>query len=282
MIRGSDAAGRDEGADDERGGNDERRGKDEHRDGDGGDDTSDRREDAFEPANPIAADSEPADSVSDRDGDSAEPSPRTDDRLSIPLETIAVLNWLGEIGVDGVESRLRGVSTDDLTVETQRVKIGYAGPETILDQFGVEDRAGARVPVQKPFSGTVLVLFPVESANRAASLMLRRAVEDAESVVSTEMGRDALTELCNVMANGFVDEWAELFDTPIDTGAPVAVQNPEMTLLHHIFSVSDVGLYLTSRLRLAADDIDVTVFVFPGEERFVTEISQFRPDVIDR
>ncbi|MFC4447505.1 hypothetical protein [Halorussus aquaticus] len=108
MIRGSDAAGRDEGADDERGGNDERRGKDEHRDGDGGDDTSDRREDAFEPANPIAADSEPADSVSDRDGDSAEPSPRTDDRLSIPLETIAVLNWLGEIGVDGVESRLRG------------------------------------------------------------------------------------------------------------------------------------------------------------------------------
>ncbi|WP_137284693.1 chemotaxis protein CheC [Halorussus salinisoli] len=262
MMRGEDAADRDG-----------------HEDHDG-------REDKFEPAEPIDADRErgtPTDRTdASSDVDATEPMPRTDDRLSIPLETIAVLNWLGEVGVDGVESRLRKVAADDLTVETEQVKIGYAGPETILDQFGVEDRAGARVRMREPFSGTILVLFPVRSANRAASLMLQRAVEDAESVVSTEMGRDALTELCNVMANGFVDEWAETFDTPIDTGPPVAVQNPQMTLIHHIFSVSDVGLYLTSRFRIASDDIDATIFVFPGEAEFVTKISQVSPEVVDR
>lgn len=234
--------------------------------------TSDDAGDEFEPATPVAA---------DRSGatDSAGPS---DDRLCIPLETISVLNWLGAVGVDGVEARLRQVGADDLTVETEQVKIGYARQEALLDQFGVEDHAGARVRMRKPVSGTVLVLFPVKSASRAASLMLQRGVEDAESVVSTPMGRDALTELCNVMANGFVDEWAETFDTPIDTDAPVAVQNPEMALINHVFSVSDVGLYLTSRFHVVADDIDATIFVFPGEAEFITKLSQLDLGVIYR
>ncbi|PSQ50420.1 hypothetical protein BRD15_01705 [Halobacteriales archaeon SW_6_65_15] len=105
----------------------------------------------------------------------------TDDegRLLIPLETLSVLNWLGELGVDGIESRLGGVVADDLTVRAERVKIGYAGPETSLSQFGAEDRAGARVRLKKPFPGTVLVSFPVKSANRAASLMLERAMDES-------------------------------------------------------------------------------------------------------
>lgn len=211
-----------------------------------------------------------------------ETTPLTDDdgRLLIPLETLGVLNWLGETGLDGVESRVGRVLADDPTVHAEQVKIDYLGPETAFTRFGVEDRAGARVLLRKPFAGTVLVLFPIKSANKAASLMLERAVDDVESVVTTEMGRDALTELCNMMANGFVDEWATLFDTPIDTGAPVAVQNPELTMLHRIFSGSDSGLFLTSRLRIAEYDIDATIFVFPGDEQFVTKISQVDPGVI--
>ena len=213
-----------------------------------------------------------------------ETDPLTDDqgRRLIPLETIEVLNWLGEVGVDGVESRLGRVAADEPSVRTEQVKLGHAGPNTIRTQFGVEDRAGARVSLQKPFTGTVLVLFPIKSANEAASLMLERAVDDVESVVSTEMGRDALTELCNVMANGFVDEWATVFDTPFDTGAPVAVQNPELIHIRHISAVSELGLYLTSRIRIVEHDIDGTIFVFPGEDRFVTKISQLSPSVIER
>jgi chemotaxis protein CheC len=239
------------------------------------------RDDEFEPAEPIDA---PADSTDTDDSPShADSLPRTDDdRLWIPLDTIAVLNWLGDVGVDGVEDRLGKVLADDLTVETEQVRIDHAESEVVLSRFGAEDRAGARVPLRKPFAGHVLVLFPVKSANAAASLMLERAVEDVESVVSTEMGRDALTELCNMMANGFVDEWATVFDTPFDTGAPVAVQNPEMTLLHRIFSAAEIGLYLTARLRIEEYDVDATVFVFPSEAEFVTRLSQVGPEVIDR
>lgn len=213
-----------------------------------------------------------------------ETTPLTDseERLLMPLETLAVLDWLGEIGVEGVETRLGQVLTDELTVRAEQIKIGYAGPETSLSRFAAEDRAGARVPVESPFTGTALVMFPVKSANEAASLMLKRAVDDAESVVSTEMGRDALTELCNMMANGFVDEWASVFDTPFTTGPPVAVQNPEMTLINRIFSRSEVGLYLRSSVQIPEYGIDATLFVLPGDEQFVSKISQVDPGVIDR
>ncbi|UPW01274.1 chemotaxis protein CheC [Halorussus gelatinilyticus] len=265
------------------------------------DDATDRDpSDEFERANPI--DAEPSGSRAEASGSHVETSgshtessgshaeasapsaedAASDDRLAIPVETIAVLNWLGDIGVDGVESRLNKVPVGDLSARTEHVKIGYAGAETVGDQFGVADRAGARVHLREPFAGTVLVLFPVKSANRAASLMLQSAVEDVESVVSTPMGRDALTELCNAMANGFVDEWAELFDTPIDTGPPVAVQNPELTLVQRIASVADVGLYLAARLRIPEHDVEASVFVFPGDEAFVRELSKLDLDVIDR
>ena len=200
-------------------------------------------------------------------------------RLALPLETLAVLNWLGDVGIDGVEGRFEQVVGDDLTVETEQVKIGYAERETVPVQFGAGERAGARVPLSKPLTGNALVLFPMASANKAAALMLQRAVDDLSSV-STEMGRDALAELCNMMVNGFVDEWATVFETTIDTGSPIAVQDPERSLINRLLRHYDMGMYITSRLHIPEYDIDGVIYVFPGEEEFVTKISKVGIEVI--
>lgn len=207
------------------------------------------------------------------------PSSGDERRIALPLETVAVLNWLGDTGIDGVEGRFEQVLGDDLTVETEQVKIGYAERETIPVQFGTGERAGARVPLSKPLTGNALVLFPMESANKAAALMLQRAVDDLSSV-STEMGRDALAELCNMMVNGFVDEWATVFETTIDTGSPIAVQDPEGSLIDRLLKHYDMGMYITSRLRIPDYDIDGVIYVFPGEEEFVTKISRVGLEVI--
>ena len=219
------------------------------------------------------------------------PSARADDvearregtdvrQLSLPLETLAVLNWLGDSGLGGAEDRLNTVLDDDLTVQTEQVKIGYAEQETVSAQFGADEVAGARVLLSKPLVGNVLVVFPMESANKAAALMLQRAVEDLSSV-STEMGRDALTELCNMMANGFVDEWATLFETTIDTGSPVSVQAPERTLVRRILKQYELGLYITSRLTIPEYDLEGTVYVFPGRPEFVSKMSRVGLGVIE-
>ena len=214
------------------------------------------------------------------DGSNPVPTAATDDRLTVPLETLAVLNWLGDTAISGVESRINDVVDDDLTVTTEQVKIGYADTRTLDSQFHTDQRAGARVLLSKPLVGNVLVTFPMESANKAAALMLQRAVEDLSSV-STEMGRDALTELCNMMANGFVDEWATLFETTIDTGSPVAVQDPERTLVARILKQYEVGLFIRSRLRIPQHGIDATIYMFPGKEEFVTKLSEVGLGVIE-
>ena len=191
-----------------------------------------------------------------------------------------MLNWLGDRGVTGVEARLNDVLDDDLTATTEQVKVGYAEQRTVAGQFVAADRAGARVLLSEPLVGNVLVVFPMGSANKAAALMLRRAVEDLSSV-STEMGRDALTELCNMMANGFVDEWATLFDTTIDTGSPVPVQDPERTLVARILKQYGVGLFIRSRLHIPEYDVNATIYVFPGRREFVTKLSGVGLEVID-
>ena len=201
-------------------------------------------------------------------------------RLTIPLETLAVLNWLGDTGIDGVEDRLTGVLADELVVEADQVTVGYTAPETIPHQFDSTQCAGARVLVRKPFQGNALVLFPMDSANKAAALMLQRAVDDLASA-SVEMGRDALTELCNMMVNGFVDEWATLFETAIDTSSPVAIHDTVQTVVHRILKHYDLGLYLTTRLHIPEYNINGTIYIFPGEERFLTKISGVGLEVID-
>lgn len=224
------------------------------------------------------------DGATDRDGseDASEATTASsggERRLALPLETVAVLNWLGDTGIDGVEGRFSQVLGDELTVDTEQVKIGYAERETVPVQFETGERAGARVPLSKPLKGNALVLFPMESANKAAALMLQRAVDDLSSV-STEMGRDALAELCNMMVNGFVDEWATVFETTIDTGSPIAVQDPELSLISRLLKHYEMGMYITSRLRIPDYDIDGVIYVFPGEEEFVTKISKVGLEVI--
>lgn len=235
------------------------------------------------PTEQVMANNPRADSAATDDADRAHPAGVTaDDRLWMPVETLAVLNWLGERGVNGVDDRISHIAEEEVTVQTDHVTVNYAGPATIPAQFSVEDRAGARVQVEEPLTGKLVVLFPTKSANRAASLMLQKALDDGESLVTTEMGRDALTELCNMMANGFVDQWATVFDQNLDTGPPVAVQNPELTLLQRVVSDSEVGVFLTSRIRLPDQQITADIFVVPQAVEFITKLSQVDPSVIDR
>lgn len=201
-------------------------------------------------------------------------------QFTIPLETLAVLNWLGDSGIDGIEGRLNRVLEDDLTVTAEQVKVGYAERETVSTQFSTAEYAGARVRLSQPFKGNALVLFSIESANKAATLMLQRAVSDLSSV-STELGRDALTELCNMTVNAFVDEWATLFETPIDTGSPIAIQGTEQTLVRRILDEYSMGMYITSHLRIPDYGITGTIFLFPGEEQFITKISGVGLEVIE-
>jgi len=190
-------------------------------------------------------------------------------RLTVPLEKLATLNALGELGVEGVASRLQQLDDYDGTVESELVKSGVVTEETLRTRFDDAVRAGVRVRLPGAPYGYALALFPPGSANNAAALMLSDAVEDV-AAASTEMARSALTELGGYMINGFLDAWADTFGQRIDVGAPSAVHDSEQAVVWRtVQSGEDLGLYITARLRVPSRGIVAQVYLLPENETFV-------------
>jgi chemotaxis protein CheY-P-specific phosphatase CheC len=201
-------------------------------------------------------------------------------RLMIPLDDLAVLNALGELGIDGVADRLQQLDKYDASVESELVKAGYLSDATLRSRFGGAQRAGARVRLPGAPYGYALALFPTGSANNAAALMLSDAVEDV-SGASEEMARSALTELGGYMINGFLDAWADTFGQRIDVGAPSPVHNTEREILGRTVRTSDdLGLYITSRLRLPKHRIMAQVYLLPENETFVNILDRIDMDML--
>lgn len=201
-------------------------------------------------------------------------------RLMIPLDDLAVLNALGELGIDGVSDRLQQLDGYDATVEAELVKAGYLTDATLRSRFGTAPRAGARVRLPGAPYGHALALFPLGSANNAAALMLDDAVDDV-STASEEMARSALTELGGFMINGFLDTWADTFGQRIDVGAPSPVHAAEREVLGRVVQSSDdLGLYITSRLRLPERGILAQVYLLPENETFVDILDRIDMDML--
>jgi chemotaxis protein CheY-P-specific phosphatase CheC len=202
-------------------------------------------------------------------------------RLTVPLEKLATLNALGELGVDGVASRLRQLDDYDGTVETELVKSGVVTERTLRTRFEDDVRAGVRVRLPGAPYGYALALFPPGSANNAAALMLSDAVEDV-SEASTEMARSALTELGGYMINGFLDAWADTFEQRIDVGAPSAVHDSERAVVWRtVQSGEDLGLYITARLRIPASGIVAQVYLLPRNETFLDILARIDMEMLE-
>ncbi|WP_254832458.1 chemotaxis protein CheC [Haloglomus salinum] len=208
------------------------------------------------------------------------PSEGARESWTIPIEKLAVMNRLGEVGADGVEERVDKLGIDE--VVSEQVKSGYVTPDDAHTQFGDEDRVGVRVRLPGAPGGYVLVLFDPASANRAAAVML----EDSDEAVETageEMAWSTIQELGSIMSSGFVDSWANMFDERIDIATPDTVSNTEAEILRATVAAGDdLGIYIASQLHIPAYDIDASVYVLPDNRTFLKILGQLEVGSIQR
>jgi len=194
---------------------------------------------------------------------------------TLAVRKLGVMNRLGELGVDGVASRLERLG-GDRGVETEQVKCGYADPVALAASFDADDRVGIRVRLSSAPHGYVLVLFPMESANNAATMMLSDAVSDLSSV-DNDLAHSALVELGAMMAYGFMDAWADTFEQQIDVGTPRRLHAPIRDAVAQTLGMDDdLGIYIGARLHLPDRGIDADVLVFPETDTFVTLLELLR------
>jgi chemotaxis protein CheC len=180
----------------------------------------------------------------------------------VDVESLAVLNRLGDIGIGGIEQRLRGLK-HDTDVVSEQVAHGYARRDLLDVTFEDTERVGVKMKLPGAPFGFALVWFPMTSANNAARMMLQEGLADDETP-SHKMARSAITELGAMVAAGFVDAWADTFEQEIDLGAPSPVQATEPALVDTVLKEGeDLGLYVSSAVRLPAYDISLNVLLFP-------------------
>jgi chemotaxis protein CheY-P-specific phosphatase CheC len=206
--------------------------------------------------------------MSEREANTTRTTATTERRL--PVRKLGVMNRLGELGVEGVASRLERLGDrDGAEVRTDQVSIGFVEPGSVDATFSTDDRVGIRVHLPGAPHGFVLVLFPMASANNAATLMLSDAVPDL-STVENDLAHSALVELGAMMAYGFMDAWADTFDQRIDVGTPQRVSGQVAgTVSGTLERGDDLGVYIASRLHLPREDIDADVLVFPSTDTFI-------------
>lgn len=181
----------------------------------------------------------------------------------------ALINRLAEIGVAGVERRLQWLSNYNDSIEIDAVRSGYVDPAAADDTFRGVELVGGRVALSDVPYGYALALFPPESANNAASLLLSTTVDDLDAV-SPEMARSALSELSGMMINGFFDGWANRFDEEISLSEPEPLHNTEQEILRRTIGGKDTfGVYLAARVVLPSDNVTGLVYLFPHNGTFL-------------
>lgn len=204
----------------------------------------------------------------------------TDETHRIDIEKLGVLNHLGTLGAESVESRLGKLAGTSTAVESGVVKNGYVDESTIGLAFAAEPRLGVRVQLKGAPYGCILVLFTPQSATRAVAMMLADTDADVDDV-SNEMAVSSIVELGGIVANGFLDALADTFDEHIATGAPIQLNNQLPTLVENsLTGEDDRGLYLETALHIASHDVDVELCLFPENGTFARILDQIDMETV--
>lgn len=198
---------------------------------------------------------------------------------TLSVDCIELMNRLGQIGIEGVEERLTQLRADVLTVRSEQVKSGYVGVGTLESEFDY-DRVGARITLPNTPYGYLLVLFPRQSANNAAALMLAETTDDLSSV-DREMAESALVELSAIMASGFLDAWADTFEVRIDIGTPTVVTSQASDVINRLVSEGDdLGLYIASKFEIPRYGINAEMYLLPENESFIEVLHRLNPGIV--
>ncbi|AFZ71767.1 chemotaxis protein CheC [Natronobacterium gregoryi] len=186
----------------------------------------------------------------------------------VDIRKLSFVNEMAKVGTNGVADNM-----SKLTGQHARMEVTKTNFVDVLDlerQLDDENRVGVRVRLQDPPRGHILILFPEESAKKITAIMLDDVVDDLTDV-SGKMARSAVEEMGTMMANGFIDGWADVLGRVIDIAAPQLVYAPAGEVVTRTASLDgdDLALFFDSELTVPSYQIEAEIYAFPDVEAFV-------------
>lgn len=191
-----------------------------------------------------------------------------DTPATIDIRKLSFFTRMGQAATRGAAQNLSTMTGQE--VEMAVVTTNFVPVASLPDEVSHDTRLGVRVRLEEPPHGHVMVLFPESSAKTMAAVMLSDVSDDLSSI-SGDMARSAIEELSNMMANGYVDGWADTLGTTVDVATPQLVYASGAELVTRTASLNNehLALLFHSTVTVKSHGVTAELFALPDLEAFV-------------
>jgi len=138
-----------------------------------------------------------------------------DDSRGIAYEKLAGFDRMAQQGASEVATNLTTMTGIEMNVDIRRVN--FVSLDAIPESVSTDPQVAVAFGFEGLPSGFLLFLFDEASAGRLVEATVGESPTDGRLSAA---GRDAVQEICNVMASRLLDGWANLLDGTIDHTTP--------------------------------------------------------------
>jgi chemotaxis protein CheC len=128
------------------------------------------------------------------------------------------------------------------------------------------EKVGIRVELSNGFDGHSLIVFERDAALRVVETL----VAESDTGEFDEMNKSAVTELGQIMNNGFIDGWADVLGRVIDISTPEFIEgetvDPFFGDLDEAPSEDDLALLFQSQIEAVGTEIGFRHYMFPDHD----------------
>ncbi|NHN57948.1 MULTISPECIES: chemotaxis protein CheC [Halorussus] len=157
--------------------------------------------------------------------------------MKLDVDTLGTFYEMAREGAGLAASRLSSMT--DIPARVEVTHLNFTRDDSVARELADAEWVGIRVGLSDGVGGTSLLLFDRESAETIASAV----VADVPTVEEGTLRESTVTEIAQIMNNGFVDGWANVLDTNVDVSAPtyVTADDPDAFLGNAEFALAGAG-----------------------------------------
>ncbi|MXV63569.1 chemotaxis protein CheA [Natronorubrum sp. JWXQ-INN-674] len=191
----------------------------------------------------------------------------------ISLDKLEVFTEMTERGATKAAANVTTMTGLETAVEVNQ--LSFIPIADIPAQVGDDRRVGTAVEYTGSPSGYLAILFDPASARESVDALLP-VESDGEW---GERDREALEELCNIVASGFLDGWANVLETSIKHSPPRFIADMGSSIMSPI--IADIGrtenyaFLLDSTIKTGdSDSLQCQLFALPRRDELATALEE--------
>jgi len=185
--------------------------------------------------------------------------------MKLDIDALSTFYEMARGGADLAATRLAAMTGIQTRVRVTR--LNFTTPATIESELddGVH-KVGIKVTLESGLKGTSLIVFDEEGAREVAETLAAELREDLQG----DVFESSITEVSQIMNNGFVDGWANVLDTEIDVSTPSYVTGSTAGELLEPEDMPEVRDELAVAFRSKLDAVDTDMrfqhYLLPDRE----------------